>query len=86
MNIVSCCAASTPQAGPSSVGITSVGPLSYYLSFIPPPALPTATVLAHASGTPATSTLPVSSQDLFLNNAWNQYNVAIRQLMHAYSE
>ncbi len=39
-------AASTPQSGPSSVGITSLRPLSYSSSFISTPALPTETVQA----------------------------------------
>ncbi len=77
---------STHEAGASSVGITSLGSLSYNSSFSPPPALPTATVQAQPSGTTTTSTLPDSSQNLFQNNALNQYNAAIRQLMHAYSQ
>ncbi len=79
-------AASTQQAGTSSVGNTSLGSLSYNSSFIPPPALPTATAQAQASGTTTTSTLPVSSQDLIQNRALNQYNASIRQLMHTYSQ
>ncbi len=53
-------AASTTQIGPSSVGITSLGPLSYDSPFILQPAIPTATVQARTSGTPTTSMLPVS--------------------------
>ncbi len=79
-------AALTQQAGTSSVGITSQGLLSYNSSFIPPPIIPTATVQAQASRTPTTSSLPVSSQGLFQNNSLNQYNAAIRQLMHVYSQ
>ncbi len=79
-------AASTPQAGPSAVGITSLGSQSYNSSFIPPPDLPSATVQAQASGTLTTSALTLSAQDLFQNNALNQYNAAIRQLMRAYSQ
>ncbi len=62
-------AASTQQAAAYSVGITSLGPLSYNSLFIPPPALSTAIVQAQASSTPNTSTLLVSSQDLFQHNA-----------------
>ncbi len=79
-------AASTQQVGTSSVGITSLDPLSYNSSCIPPSALPTANVQAQASGTPTTSTLPVYSQDKFQKNALNRYNATIRQLMHAYSQ
>ncbi len=79
-------AALNPQAAPSSVGITSVGTLSYNSSFIPTPAASTATVQALASDTTTTSRFPVYSKDLFQNNALNQYNATIRQLMNAYSQ
>ena len=79
-------AASAQQAWTSSFGITSLGPLSHNSSFTLPPALPSAAVQTQASGTQTTSTLPVSSQDLFLNKDLNQFNAAIRQLMHGYSQ
>ena len=60
--------------------------MSYNSSFIPTPVLPAPTVQSQASGNPNTYTLPVPSQDLFQNNALNQYNAPIRQLMHAYSQ
>ncbi len=78
--------ASTHQARPSSVVITSLGPLIYNSLFRTSPALPTATVQAQASSAPTTSTLPVCSQDLFQNNSLSRYNAAIPQLMHAYSQ
>ncbi len=78
--------ASTQQARPSSVVITSLGPLIYNSSFITSLALPTATVQAHPSSAPTTPALLVPSQDLFQNNSLNQYNASILQLMHAYSQ
>ena len=65
-------AASTQKTAPSSFCITSPVSRSYNLSFNRISALPTATVQAQACKTLNTSKLPISSQDLFQNNALNQ--------------
>ncbi len=60
--------------------------LSYNSFFIPRHAVSIPIVQAQTLHTPTTCTLPAFSQDPFKHNALNQYNSAIRQLMHEYSQ